>query len=42
MRLKGSTFRECYREIASGLSLTGAYWDNLRKAMLTWTDLFSD
>ena len=39
--LRGSTFRECYREVANGLKLEGAYWDTLRKAMLTWTDLFS-
>lgn len=39
--LRGSTFRECYREVANGLKLEGAYWDTLRKAMFTWTDLFS-
>ncbi|HEY7568890.1 MAG TPA: hypothetical protein VH762_15030 [Gemmatimonadaceae bacterium] len=39
--LRGSTFRDCYREIANGLTLEGEYWDTLRKAMLLWTDLFS-
>ncbi len=41
IRLTGATFRDCYREIANGLEIPGAYWDNLRKAMLTWTDLFT-
>jgi hypothetical protein len=38
--LRGNDFRSCYRELAKGLALTGAYWDTLRTAMLTWTDLF--
>jgi hypothetical protein len=42
IRLSGTTFRECYREIANGLNIAGPYWENLRKAMLTWTDLFTD
>jgi reversibly glycosylated polypeptide / UDP-arabinopyranose mutase len=42
VKLTGTTFRQCYREIANGLTIPGAYWDNLRKAMLTWTDLFTD
>jgi hypothetical protein len=42
VRLTGSSFRQCYREIASNLGLDGAYWENLRKAMLAWTELFTD
>jgi hypothetical protein len=42
IRLSGATFRACYREIASGLDLPGGYWENLRKAMSTWTELFTD
>ncbi len=44
--LRGSTFRECYREIATGLSVESAdlpdYFPTLKKAMLAWTDLFTD
>jgi reversibly glycosylated polypeptide len=44
--LRGSTFRECYREIANGLEIQSAelpdYFPMLKKAMLTWTELFSE
>ena len=44
--LRGSTFRECYHEIANGLVIQSAelpdYFPMLKKAMLTWTDLFTE
>lgn len=41
VRLTGSTFRECHREIAIGLqTLPGAYWERLSAAMQTWGELF--
>ncbi len=42
IRLKGTTFRECYREVAEGLSLPGDYFTNLKRAMITWTNLFTE
>ena len=38
--LRGGSFRECYQEIAAGLTLQGSYWEKLRQAMLVWADLF--
>lgn len=40
IKLKGKDFEECYLEIASRLSIKGAYWDTLRKAMKIWVNLF--
>lgn len=42
IRLKGSTFRECYIEIGTGLDLHTPYWEQTRKAMRTWANLFND
>lgn len=41
VRLRGTSFAECYREIAAGLDFPGEYWENLRRAMNAWTELFS-
>ncbi len=41
--LTGTTFGECYREIAAGLPLqcaAGEYMKKLGQAMVAWTDLF--
>jgi hypothetical protein len=40
--LTKSTVRECYRDLAEKLSLTGEYWDRLRSAMNVWADLFAE
>lgn len=40
VRLTGATFRECYVEMARALPLSGSYWDQLKRAMLVWADLF--
>jgi reversibly glycosylated polypeptide/UDP-arabinopyranose mutase len=44
--LRGSSFRECYREIAEGIKIESAelpeYFPTLKKAMMTWTDLFTE
>ncbi|MBI4863413.1 MAG: hypothetical protein HY815_24575 [Candidatus Riflebacteria bacterium] len=40
--LTGTTVRECYRELAAGLPLSGEYWDRLKKAMAIWAGLFPD
>jgi len=37
--LTGTSFTECYKETACGLNLKGAYWDQLRRAMLLWPDV---
>jgi len=38
--LTRTTFASCYKEMATRLRLEGEYWSKLRKAMLTWADLF--
>lgn len=41
VRLRGTSFGECHREIAVGLqSLPGAYWEKLSAAMQAWGELF--
>lgn len=40
INLRGGSFRECYSEIASKLSIEGKYWTTLKKAMCIWADLF--
>ena len=39
--LTGTNPRECYRELAEKLPLSGEYWDQLRAAMGMWTGLFA-
>ena len=39
IRLTGSSFKECYREVARKLPLSGKYWGKLKRAMYLWTDL---
>jgi hypothetical protein len=39
--LRGATAAECYAEIATGLPLHGEYWDELKKAMCQWLELFA-
>lgn len=39
--LTGTTFLECYRQLAGQLSFPGEYWAKLRTAMLTWAELFA-
>lgn len=34
--LRGDDFAACYAELADGLGLAGAYWDQLRQAMRGW------
>jgi hypothetical protein len=38
--LQGTTFKDCYKEIAEKLPLKGEYWDKLRRAMRIWADLY--
>jgi len=38
--LSQCTFQDCYRELATKLPLRGDYWDQLRKAMQVWANLF--
>ena len=38
--LTKETVRDCYRELAEKLPLTGEYWDRLRRAMTIWAELF--
>jgi len=38
--LSGTSFPECYQQIARSLPLEGQYWSALREAMLMWTHLF--
>jgi len=40
--LTKSTVRDCYRDLAEKLPLTGEYWDRLRNAMNVWADLFAE
>jgi hypothetical protein len=40
--LTQETVRDCYRELATKLSLTGEYWDRLRRAMTIWAELFPE
>jgi hypothetical protein len=40
--LTGTNPLECYGELAEKLPLSGEYWDQLRAAMGTWTELFAD
>jgi len=39
--LSGTSFRECYQQLARSLPLKGRYWSTLREAMLIWSDLFA-
>ena len=39
--LTGTSFGDCYRELANNLTLPGDYWSKLRTAMQIWADLFS-
>jgi len=38
--LTKTTFKDCYMEIAEKMSLNGEYWEQLKKAMITWANLF--
>ena len=38
--LTGTTFGECYAELAATLPMEGPYWDKVKQAMLVWTQLF--
>jgi reversibly glycosylated polypeptide/UDP-arabinopyranose mutase len=40
VRLSGSTVVDAYGELAEGLSLAGPYFDELRRGMVTWLELF--
>ncbi|MBI4772093.1 MAG: hypothetical protein HY784_17175 [Chloroflexi bacterium] len=40
VRLTGTSFGECYKELADRLQLSGEYWAGLRRAMQTWAELF--
>lgn len=38
--LTGTTFKDCYKELAEKMELDGEYWEKLRKAMVIWANLF--
>lgn len=38
--LTKETVRDCYKEFAQKLPMTGEYWDRLRTAMTIWAELF--
>ncbi len=38
--LTKETVRDCYKELAEKLPMTGEYWDRLRRAMPVWAELF--
>jgi reversibly glycosylated polypeptide/UDP-arabinopyranose mutase len=38
--LHGSSFGECYAEVARQLDLSGEYWTKVKEAMLVWASLF--
>jgi hypothetical protein len=40
IELHAQTPKECYKELAEGLVMEGAYWEKLKKAMVVWSDLF--
>ena len=40
--LTGTTFGDCYQELADKLPLEGDYWTRLRRAMAVWRHLFDD
>lgn len=40
VHLNGSTVAGCYRELGERLSLTGDYWDRLKRAMCEWAALY--
>lgn len=40
--LSATTFTGDYRELAEKLPIQGEYWDRLRTAMRTWSDLFPE
>jgi hypothetical protein len=39
--LTKETVRDCYKELASKLEISGEYWDRLRRAMTIWSELFA-
>ncbi|HVE92184.1 MAG TPA: hypothetical protein VNE62_07790 [Actinomycetota bacterium] len=41
IQLTGTTAQGCYKEIAQQLPLKGDYWEALRRAMVTWSNLFA-
>ena len=38
--LTKETARDCYKELAEKLPMSGEYWDRLRRAMTIWAELF--
>lgn len=39
--LTKDTVRDCYKELAEKLPMSGEYWEKLRRAMTIWAELFS-
>lgn len=39
--LTGTDYRTCYEELGQKLDLKGVYWDQLKKAMVIWSKLFT-
>ena len=40
VKLNQGTAKECYREIAQSLEMSGEYWSKLKPAMTIWAELF--